>query len=212
MGLIADRHRDIDRRHDRDRPQLPSPTALRGERGQTLVEFSLVIPIFLTMLIAFVEFAFTFNAVLATDFSSRDAALAGAEAGNAAGSDCVILQTVESDMHAPVDPGQIRTVEIYRTDSAGTIGPATAYSRSGSMDCRFPDGTVVAMPYSRSSDNYTETSRCNILAGCDDPDRPIDHIGVKVTYRYLWKTPVGQAFGEFLDVFRSNSMRMEPVL
>jgi hypothetical protein len=190
----------------------PTTRRRRREGGQSLVEFALVIPIFMTMLISFVEFAFTFNAVLATDFSSRDAALAGAEAGNTAGADCVILQTVESDMHAPVDPTQIQVVEIYRTTSAGTIGAATIWNRTGTTDCRFPDGTVKTLPYTRTQNDYDELSRCNILVGCEDPDRPIDHIGVKVTYRYLWKTPIGQAISSWLDVFRSNSMRMEPVL
>ena len=190
-----------------------APAAKRGRQGgQALVEFALVIPIFITMLLSFVEFAFTFNAVLATDFSSRDAALAGAEAGNNGGADCVILQTVESDMSAPVDPTQIQQVEIYRTDSGGSIGPSTIYTRTGSMDCKFPDGTIRPMPYEQGQNNYDAFDRCNILAGCEDPDRPIDHIGVKVTYRYIWKTPIGQAISSFMDVFRSNSMRMEPVL
>jgi hypothetical protein len=193
-------------------PAVNSGTRRRRQQGQSMVEFALVIPIFMTMLISFVEFAFTFNAVLATDFSSRDAALAGAEAGNAAGADCVILQTVESDMHAPVDPSQIQVVEIYRTTSSGTIGEATIYKRTGTMDCAFPDGTVLTMPYTQTQDDYNVVTRCNVLAGCEAPDRPIDHIGVKVTYRYLWKTPIGQAFSSWLDVFRSNSMRMEPVL
>jgi hypothetical protein len=205
MGHIT-RGRRQAAQHDR------APAARRRQGGQALVEFALVIPIFLTMLISFVEFAFTFNAVLATDFSSRDAALAGAEAGNAAGADCVILQTVESDMRAPVDPTEIQSVEIYRTTSSGTVGPATIYKKTGSSDCIFPDGTVRTMPYTRTQNDYDETSRCNILAGCPDPVRPIDHIGVKVTYRYLWKTPIGQAISQWLDVFRSNSMRMEPVL
>ena len=191
---------------------MPAARSRRRQNGQALVEFALVIPIFITMLVSFVEFAFTFNAVLATDFSSRDAALAGAEAGNAAGADCVILQTVENDMHAPTDAGQIQLVEIYRTTSSGAIGEATIYKRTGSMDCTFNDGTVKTLPYTRTQNDYDETSRCNVLAGCHDPDRPIDHIGVKVTYRYLWKTPIGQALGPWLDVFRSNSMRMEPIL
>lgn len=200
--------------HRRDRlAPAGAPAAKRGRQGgQALVEFALVIPIFITMLLSFVEFAFTFNAVLATDFSSRDAALAGAEAGNNAGADCVILQTVESDMSAPSDPTQIQQVEIYRTDSGGSIGPSTIYTRTGSMDCKFPDGTIRPMPYEQGQNDYDAFDRCNILAGCEDPDRPIDHIGVKVTYRYLWKTPIGQAISSWMDVFRSNSMRMEPVL
>jgi hypothetical protein len=199
-------------RRDRTAPAVATAARRRRQGGQSVVEFALVIPIFITMLLSFVEFAFTFNAVLATDFTSRDAALAGAEAGNNLGADCVILQTVEADMGAPGDPNHIQQVEIYRTDSGGSIGPSTIYTRTGSMNCQFPDGTVRPMPYEQGQNDYDALERCNILAGCEDPDRPIDHIGVKVTYRYLWKTPIGQAISSWLDVFRSNSMRMEPVL
>ena len=40
------------------------PTSPKRARGQTLVEFSLVIPIFLILFMAILEFGFAFNAVL----------------------------------------------------------------------------------------------------------------------------------------------------
>ena len=188
----------------------------RRDRGQTLVEFALVFPLFLTILLAVVEFAFTFNAVLATQYSSRDAALVAAEAGNGLGSDCVILSTVDRDMGAPADPGQIQTVQIYRTNASGAQqGSATVYAHTGSFDCVLPDGTTLTLPYTRTQNGYPEASRCNIQVGCGNPvpsDHPLDHVGVSVTYRYLYKTPIGQGFGSFIDITRSNSMRMEPVL
>ena len=73
-----------------------------------------------------------------------------------------------------------------------------------------PDGNSITLPYTRTQDGYPEAGRCNVLAGCDG--RELDHVGVKVTYRYQWKTPIGHGISPFLDVTRSNSMRMEPVL
>jgi hypothetical protein len=52
--------------------------------------------------------------------------------------------------------------------------------------------------------------RCNILVGCSGS--PLDHVGVRVSYRHTWRTPSGSTFGSHLDVVKSNSMRMEPVL
>ena len=176
-----------------------------------MVEFALVIPLFLAILTAIVEFAFSFNAVLATQYASRDAALVAAEAGNGEGSDCVILATVDSDMGAPTDPAQITSVEIYRTTAAGVqVGAATVWARTGTTDCTLPDGSTTTVGYTRTADGYPEASRCNVLAGCDG--RGLDHIGVQVNYRYEWKTPLGHGFSDHLDVTRSNSMRMEPVL
>ncbi len=186
-------------------------TNRRRQGGQTLVEFALVVPLFMGILIAIVEFAFTFNAVLAAQYASRDAALVAAEAGNQAGADCVILQTVEDDMGAPANPNDIVSVEVYESSASGVqVGAATIYARGAASDCTMPDGTTITLPYTRTQDGYPELGRCNVLAGCDG--RELDHVGVKVTYRYQWKTPIGHGISPYLDVTRSNSMRMEPVL
>lgn len=186
-------------------------TKRRRQGGQTLVEFALVVPLFMGILIAIVEFAFTFNAVLAAQYASRDAALVAAEAGNQAGADCVILQTVEGDMGAPANPGDLVSVEVYQSSASGVqIGAPTVYARGGSLSCTLTDGSTITLPYTRTQDGYPEAGRCNVLAGCDG--RELDHVGVKVTYRYQWKTPIGHGISPYLDVTRSNSMRMEPVL
>ena len=188
-----------------------STTQSNRDSGQTLVEFALVIPLFLTILIAIVEFAFIFNAILATNYAARDAALIAAEAGNTLGADCSVLQTVEADMGMPANAAQIQQVEIFRTSAAGDqMGSATVYSRTGAFDCGLPDGTSVNLPYTLGTDGYTTAARCNVLVGCSG--QPLHHVGVRVTYRHTWRTPFGTSFGPFLDVVRSNSMRMEPIL
>ena len=153
-----------------------------------MVEFALVIPLFLAILTAIVEFAFSFNAVLATQYASRDAALVAAEAGNGEGSDCVILATVDSDM------GARRT----RADHVGRDLPHDGGRRAGRRGHGLgPHGHDRLHPARRlhddarlypHADGYPEASRCNVLAGCDG--RGLDHIGVQVNYRYEWKTPL----------------------
>ena len=188
----------------------------RGAQGQTLVEFALVIPLFITVLLSIVEFAFIFNATLATQYASRDAALVAAEAGSGLGSDCVILAAVDADLGAPATASMIQTVQIYRTNAAGVQqGSPTIYARTGSFSCALPDGTTRTMPYTRTQDGYPQASRCNVIAGCGNPvasTRPLDHVGISVTYRYYYKTPIGLGFGTFVDIVRSNTMRMEPIL
>jgi hypothetical protein len=189
----------------------PRPPSRTCERGQTTVEFALVIPLFITLLVALVEFAFIFNAILATNFASRDAALLVAEAGSDVGGDCAMLRAVESDMGAPADKRQVQTVEVYEATANGAqVGSATVWTRSGSTTCTLPDGTSIAVPYTRTANGYPAANRCNILAGCSG--QPLDYVGVRVTYRHTWRTPFGSSFGSWLDVVKSNSMRMEPVL
>jgi hypothetical protein len=169
-----------------------------------------------------VEFAFAFNAVLATNFASRAAALTAAEAGNLAGSDCVILRDLEAEVGGPADPARIQRVDIFWTDANGAQkgGNVNAYDRVGSTTCAVAGAAPITVPYTRIQDDYPVDNRCNIIAGCpdtpdDDPHPGLDMIGVRVTYSHHWVTllhsflPGGD--GGYLFQ-RSNVMRMEPVL
>ena len=191
----------------------PSPS--RGIAGQSLVEFGLVFPIFVTMLMGIIEFAFVFNALLGVNFASRDAALAGAEAGDGLGADCVILKAVDDAIGAPTADDRIASVEIYKANANGVqVGASTIYTRGGSRTCAFIDGTTSVQPYTLATDGYTETSRCNILAGCVSGGT-VDNIGVRITYTHSWVTPLQNFIGGGnggLTFDRSSVMRMEPVL
>ena len=189
----------------------------RHVRGQSLVEFALVFPIFVMMMLGFIEFGMLFNATLAINYSSRDGALAGAEAGNAIGSDCIILKSVDAAISPPADDGRISRVDIYKATPNGTlIGSPTTYLRTGSPNstpCASVDGSSIF--YTLSVNGYAETSRCNILAGCGGTSTTVDNIAVRVYYTHGWVTPVrnfigGGAGGVSFD--RTSVMRMEPVL
>jgi hypothetical protein len=190
----------------------------RGRSGQTLVEFALILPLFVTMLMGIIEFSFLFNAVLSVNFATRDAALAAAEAGDGAGADCVILAAVESAVGAPASDARIQTVEIYQASPDGDLlGSPTVYARTGSTTCTFIDGSTTSQPYTRTSNGYSVTDRCNILNGCDSAvvGDSVDNIGVRITYIHQWVTPIqnfvgGGSGGVTFD--RASNMRMEPIL
>jgi Flp pilus assembly protein TadG len=192
----------------------------RGQAGQSLVEFALVFPIFFTLLMALIEFGLVFNALLSVNFASRDASLTAAEAGNAAGSDCLILKKVEDSISAPSSTAKVTEVRIYKADKNGlqTGSQVDVWARSGSKTCTLPDGSTLTVPYSLTSGGYPEADRCNIQGGCPGlPGAPIavDNIGVKITYHYTWFTPMGTFIGlgaTDYTMVESNAMRMEPIL
>ncbi len=203
-------------------------------RGQGLVEFSLVIPIFLVVMMGILEFGFLFNGILSINFATRDAALIAAEAGNGVGADCVILEKIEQDVSAPANPANISQVQIYWTDDNGqaidtsgnvtTFGSATqavdTYNRTGSTTCTFADGATLTVPYTlQGTANYPDVSRCNDIGGttegCQSGHTGLDTIGVQVTYSDTWRTPLHNLIGLLgtgWTVTQSNQMRMEPVL
>jgi Flp pilus assembly protein TadG len=187
------------------------------ERGQTLVEFALVFPIFFVLLMGMIEFGLVFNALLSINFASRDGSLIAAEAGNASGSDCVILNKVEQGIGAPSSTSRITRVEIYQAGKTGNAmpGKVNTYNRTGSKTCTLPDSTTLTVPYTLTgSAGYPETSRCNIQGGCGGSGG-VDTIGIKITYAYTPFTPLGSFIGlgsTTYTLVESNAMRMEPVL
>jgi Flp pilus assembly protein TadG len=220
----------INKRNGRAAPSMRatffSPRRARHlSRGQSLVEFSLVFPLFVTMIMALIEFSFVFNALLSVGHATRDSALVAAEAGNADSADCVVLRTIEGDIGAPADKARVQEVLIYRSDANGAVKNSNKYVRTGvptegpdATTCTLSDGSTLTVPYKATATGYRAKDRCNIVAGCPlgAPTQPLDTIGVKITYHHTWVTPLANLLnlggGSGTTLVQSNTMRMEPVL
>ena len=210
--------------------QAADPGRLRrgGESGQTLVEFTLVMPMVVVLLMALLELALGLNASLAVNRASQHGAHVAATSGNILGSDCLILEGVESDMDAPNDPVKISEVIIERTALGGDFSFAKQeWGRHGETDCVRPDGTTVTLPYTLDVAGYPEAQRCTVLGGCpslDPPRSTVDNIGVIVRYTHEWVTPLngaldllapgggGGSSGTGWSFEQRNIFRIEPTL
>jgi Flp pilus assembly protein TadG len=221
------------------RPRRQRRDRRARQAGQSLVEFSLVIPLFLVVLMAVIEFSFLMNGQLSINYATRDGALIAAEAGNAGLdaqgddlADCVILQKIQQDVTAPANTSNITQVQIYWTNATGqpldTSGSVTTFGSAsqavdtyvpGSTTCTFPDSTTITVPYTETTANYPSSIRCNAIlgtaAGCVTGHSGLDTIGVQVTYSDTWRTPLHDLIGLLGNgwtLVQSNQMRMEPVL
>jgi Flp pilus assembly protein TadG len=188
----------------------------RGSRGQTLVEFSLVILPFLIVITAICEFAFLLTVKVGVTDTAQDAVQLASEMGNQTDTDWYVLQLVEKDMSAPIDKTKIVSVEIFWTDSYGTTNKGEdKYLRNGGT---FANQAGATVPYSASTASYPVASRCNINSnvGCvtGHTSGGVDWIGVKITYQYSWVTPLASliGLGSSAPTFvQSSTSRLEPV-
>lgn len=197
--------------------------ARRGS-GQGLVEFALVLPIFMVLLIGIIEFAFVFNASLGLNFATRSASLVAAEEGNLLGADCAIIDAVQRSIGSPMVllPGD--TVTISEADRNGNLvaGKNDVWDYSPTLhSCTTPTDTY-SVHFTPRAPGYPATGvednsgRCDILQGCG-PTTPLDSISVSVTYHYNYHTPLGNflalpGWGTGFDLTWSNVMRLEPNL
>ncbi|HEY8829621.1 MAG TPA: TadE/TadG family type IV pilus assembly protein, partial [Candidatus Limnocylindria bacterium] len=129
-------------------PRRRVPTD-RDDVGQSLVEFALILPILLLLIVGLVEFALAFNSRDSVFFASRDASMLAAEGGNIAGTDCVVLDRVDRDIVSPARPVRVQTVKIFWSDRNGVeqSGEENLYTRSGSTTCDYGNGSTLTVPY-----------------------------------------------------------------
>ena len=118
----------------------------RRERGQGLVEFSLVIPFVVLLLMALLELVLATGASLSVNRASQGAAHVAASAGNLVGADCLILRRVERDIAVPNNDANIIEVVIERSALAGNQSYGQqVWHRSGRSSCQLADGSTVEL-------------------------------------------------------------------
>jgi Flp pilus assembly protein TadG len=188
------------------------------------VEFALVIPVFLTVFFAIVEFSFLFTDYLSIGYASHDGSQLAATMGNTLHADTAILVRINNDIQAPANNRQIKTVDIYQVDTTTTNGSPVSGRENiytydgGSHTFTMPDGTTVQLPFTYGTLGYVDVGRCNVNLGigCTTYGQTtVDTIGVKITYQYTWITPFPAMIGGSGNgplITELNIMRLEPVL
>ena len=175
-------------------------------QGQGLVEFALILPVFMLLLLGMLEFGFAFTADQTLAYATREGARTGAalangggtlgcgagQSPNAASVDPLIVAAVERVLTSPGSPvgvhlDRIPTIRIYLAKDNG--------SESGSADVwtyRKGAGPVVdgrPIDYILTSTGWPACSRLNGVAA--------DGLGVSLTYAYQFQTPYGAILGFF---------------
>ena len=89
---------------------------LKGEEGQSMVEFALVVPIFLILLLGIVEFGHIFYSYLMIENASRD----GARYGSVWASDTEIREIVKE-----------KTISLEQSKLTISISPTYSYRERG---------------------------------------------------------------------------------
>jgi Flp pilus assembly protein TadG len=181
------------------------------QRGQGLVEFALVLPLFLMLLLIMLEFGIAYNHLLTVGLASREGARTGASLGNGDVTDCsggtdpslVDAQIIAGLQRILNSPGSdviltdITQVRIYKADSAGAqIGNfVDLYTYTGNntgVDVD-PGAGVEKIAFTAGSIGWPVCSRVN---GGATPDA----VGVQIKYNYHLQT----ALGGIMSFLRGN--------
>ena len=177
--------------------------SIREERGASLVEFAIVMPLLMLMVMGLAEFGLAFKDHLSISSASREGARVGAAAGRDASVDWFILRNVETALAGAVDRGSIVSVTV-RNATPGGGGEQTSYRPSldkcGWNPCPDPANPgLYVVPSWNPSGRRVEASGAG-------PDL----LAVDVTVRHQWVTGFLPGLTGTRDFTDTTIMRLEP--
>ena len=154
------------------------------DRGAAMVEFALLLPLFIVMVIGMLEFGLLFKDSLTANSASREAARIIAAAGDNANADTWGIS-------AAFDTMQAAAVELDSITVTNQAGEGTDYRRN-------PAGVWVGNPI---NGGWPPASRQTSVAN-------LDNVVVTVNYKHNWVTDL---FGSGERILTEETeMRLEP--
>lgn len=170
------------------------------EDGAALVEFAIVIPVLLLIIVGLAEFGLGFKDMLSVSSATREGARVASAVGNDGAADCVIVEAAAASLSG-IDIDDIRELWIYKASPSGSptaekqvFRPAVGTDDPAILVCS--DGWV------QLENNYPPAGR-NITVG------NLDLVGVRIIFDHTWATQVPPFTGS--EVWTDDTiMRMEP--
>jgi hypothetical protein len=169
---------------------------------------TLLVPLFMLMLVAMLEFGFVFQHNMTLEYASREGARPGAALANGGSANCpspatdadpYIIAAVERVLESPGSPvkgniAAISTIKIYAATASGapvSAAKTNTWVYTGPGTGPSIDGGLTYLNFSRSgAQNWLTCSRNNSSV-------PPDSIGVSLKYTYTLVTPMSAIMGFF---------------
>lgn len=199
--------------------------AVGAERGQGLAEFTIIMPLFLILLAAMLEFGLAFSDRLTLGNATREGARIGGALVTGSGSSCsgdpggvdiTIVASVQNILKSggsDVDLARVNAIRIFKASASGTqIGGYVnvwTYTPGSGPDADPGPGTET-IDFSPSSVGWAACVRDN-EAGSPDS------IGVSVDYDYRLQTPlaglltlIGGSYADTIEMVDTTVMALNP--
>lgn len=176
------------------------------DHGANLVEFAIVMPIILLVVIGILEVGVAFRDLLTVSNAAKEGVRVVAAMGDDPLSDCMVLTKTSSALSTSVSLSNLLTIEIFRADSNGDpiAGDTNVYTLpvgANAADCT----KWSPNPMTVSSLAWSPLDR-KVKIG---PTVDLDIAGVRVTYTHNWITGFPPFIGSFI-VDQATVSRLEP--
>lgn len=168
-------------------------------RGQSLVEFSVLVPAFMLLLFGMLEFGFVFTHNLTLEYATREGARTGAalaegnqNAAVCATIDAQIVAAVErvlTSPGSPIDESQVTSIKIWQSTPASSGTPGMPVDAAHTATWNY--GTAGAPTVDGFQLHYHQTTGPASWLPCTrNNGASPDSIGVSLEYNYSMVTPL----------------------
>ncbi len=174
----------------------------RRDKGASLVEVAVVMPVLLILAIGLAEIGFLVIDYITVTNAARSGARTGAALNTDVGADDAILDVVEEDL-CNLAYGDATVVRIFKANADGSMSSSqNNYTPSGALNCDAPGHSFTCSALEGGC-NWPSTSRNNV------PPANFDQLGVTVEFDHEYVTN----FLPFLptgDFVETAIMQLEP--
>ena len=171
-----------------------------GEGGQSVVEFALIVPLFLLLLLSMLELGMAFEHDQTLAYATREGARTGASAGDGSTSypcdattvtnfDAPIIAAVErvlTSTGSPIDMAQVTSISVYLAQADGT-------PTSGKVNIWTPAPGAGPVVDGKAADFKATTVGWTCLAPRNNGVNA-DGLGVSISYTYQFRTSLSGIF------------------
>lgn len=176
------------------------------QRGQSLVEFSMLVPVFMIVLLGLLEMGYVFDHTMTVSYATREGARSGSAfaSGNTTTMPCVtsvdvdkhIVAAVQRVLEAPGSQVVISTIDsirIFKSNTSGQEVPGVVNVWTYAANAG-PTVDGAPLDFVQASSSWNACTRDNTWNGVGAPP---DSIGVSISYRYTFVTPLSAVMGFF---------------
>lgn len=177
----------------------------KRERGANLVEFAIVVPIVILVVIGILEVGVAFRDLLTVSNAAKEGVRLVAAMGDDPLTDCAVLTKTSSALASSISLDNLLTIEIFKANPNGTqSGRTNVYSLPVGAD---PTDCTEWSPNPMEIDSLIWSPEDRLVK--IGPDDDLDIAGVRVTYTHNWITGFPPFIGSFV-VDESTVSRLEP--
>ncbi len=177
----------------------------RDQRGAALVEFAIIAPVFMMLILGMLEFGLVFKDYLTVANTTRAGARVGSAAGRDASADFDILQAVKAAIGG-VSTQDIVKVVVFKSNTNGDMLNTTCTTASVASSCN----VYTAADMGLSASALTASGKSNFWAPTSREDRQsvgADYLGIWVRVDHPFVTKM---FGSTFTLTDKTVMRIEP--